>query len=444
MPRILIVEDDRTFATFLESFLSGKGYQVISRHTCREARSFLSAEHVDFILLDYRLPDGTGLDILDTLNEMTRKIPVLIMTSFHDIRTAVAAMKKGARDFITKPVNSEELLMLIRESISDQKPAITTTQEAPEFISGQSEAAQLLEKHLRLVADTDMSVLIEGESGTGKEHAARKLHLLSKRAQKPFIAIDCGTLTAELATSELFGHKKGAFTGALQDKVGQFEYASGGTIFFDEVGNLPYDVQVKLLRALQEKEITPVGSNTRRKFDVRIVSATNETLLQAISEGKFREDLYHRLNEFKITMPSLKERGADLNEFIRFFIDLANRELNRKVTGLSPEVKNLFERYHWPGNVRELKNILKRAVLLSDGPVLTMESLPAEMELSVSLQEESPDPSSDLKIIQEQTERTLILKALQEEKFNKSKAARRLNIDRTTLYAKMKKYGIED
>jgi len=310
------------------------------------------------------------------------------------------------------------------------------------FVDGDSEKSTQLNDYVNLVAPTNVSVILQGESGTGKEHIARSIHSKSKRSASPFVAIDCGTLSSELAASELFGHSKGAFTGAMQDKKGQFEMADKGTFFLDEVGNLSYEVQVKLLRTLQEKVVQPIGSNRNVKIDVRIIAATNDDLLSKVKEGSFREDLYHRLNEFKILIPALRQRKEDLAQFIQHFISLSNMELGKNVKTVSEEVMQIFTQYEWPGNLRELKNIIKRSVLLSKGDTIEKESLPEEMILEVL---ENPSLSEfDLKALQELNEREMIVKTLQEVKYNKTKAARLLNIDRKTLYLKIAKYNLED
>lgn len=437
MARILIIEDDVTFSQILEAFLKRNDYEVSIAHNVKDGLNALTLAQSDLLLLDFRLPDGTGMDVLTHINTSSLQLPVIIMTSFNDIRTAVKAIRTGAYEYITKPVNPDELLLLLKDalSVSQESPA----PQAPDFIVGNSPDAQELAKHIKLVAPTDMSVIIQGESGTGKEVAARNIHLLSKRADKPFVAIDCGALTADLAASELFGHVKGAFTGALTDKKGQFEAAHGGTIFLDEVGNLSYEVQIKLLRAIQERIIQPVGSNRNIKVNVRIITATNDDLPTIVREGKFREDLYHRLNEFKLRVPALKERTEDLDLFVNYFIARANKELNKQVKGLSAEVAQLFRSYDWPGNIRELKNIVRRAVLLTGSQLIEREALPDEMIPAV----EQHNAGSDLKAIRALTEKEQIEKVLKEVKYNKSKAAKILNIDRTTLYYKMSKYNID-
>lgn len=445
MARILIIEDDLTFAQILEAFLTRNGFRTEAVPDIRSADRMLAAAKYDMLLLDYRLPDGTGMDLLQKVKPVQPSLPVIVMTSFHDIRTAVKAMRSGAYDFITKPVNPEELLMLMKEALEKKGAGKEKRKVLPatDFVSGTSPQSRKLNEYIDLVAPTGMSVLIQGESGTGKELAARTIHRKSKRATGPFVAIDCGALSPELAASELFGHVKGAFTGAMEDKTGQFEYADGGTLFLDEVGNLSYEVQVKLLRALQEREIQPIGSNKVRKIDVRLVTATNDQLSDSIRNNGFREDLYHRINEFKIRTPSLSERIEDLPLFVEHFIRQANAELGKEIAGISDKVQSVFRRYDWPGNLRELKNIVKRAVLLSEKQLIDIEALPEEMVLSIQQAAAPANSGYDLKASQEIKERELIVKTLMETRFNKSKAAKLLNIDRKTLYYKISKYGIE-
>ena len=327
----------------------------------------------------------------------------------------------------------------------EKVPVSAESKDTQKIVLGSSAVAKELHDMVKLVASTNMSVLIEGESGTGKENVARTIHRLSPRSGGPFVAVDCGALSKELASSELFGHARGSFTGALADKMGQFEAAHKGTIFLDEVGNLSYDVQVKLLRAIQERIVQPIGSNREIKVDVRILTATNDDLAESVKRGEFREDLYHRLNEFKLKVPSVKERGKDLYEFLDFFREEANRELQRNVRGFDQEVLKLFETYDWPGNLREMKNVVKRAVLLTKDDTVTVSALPQEMIDSMRAMETREKTAGvyDLKALQEVQEREMILKTLQEVRYNKSKAARILNIDRKTLYLKMDKYGIE-
>ncbi len=442
MTTILLIEDDSTFSMILENFLQKKGYAVSAVGDVKSGLAELAAKKYDILLLDYRLPDGTGLDVLSEARSLYPNIPAVIMTSVNDVRIAVKAIRSGALDYITKPVNPDELELLLKEATGSEQPAPPQEHSGdPKYISGQSEASRKLHEYINLVAPTDMTIIIQGESGTGKEYVASSIHAASKRSSKPFIPIDCGSLSKDLAASELFGHSKGAFTGALNDKKGQMEAANGGTLFLDEVGNLSYEVQVQLLRALQERVIQPLGSNKQIKVDVRILTATNDDLLANVSKGDFREDLYHRLNEFKIQVPPLRNRDEDLFIFVDHFIKQANRDLNRQVKHLSKEVKDLFKAYEWPGNLRELKNTVRRMVLLSPGDTVYMDSLPEEM--SLNLKKSVTGSDTDLKALNEQRERELIIETLQKVKFNKSKAAKILNIDRTTLYNKIEKYHIE-
>jgi two-component system response regulator HydG len=457
MAHLLLLEDDTTFSKLLSSFLGKHGHKVQVCSSVKEAKTALinsrnEAEPFEVLMLDYRLPDGNSVDFLKQIRNEGNKTPAFIMTSFHDVRTAVNAMQNGAFDYITKPVHPEELLMVLGEAlqkttvpgqkvVASGKSGKKTEKESTDFIEGKSKISKQLYEYVRLVAPTDMSVIILGESGTGKEHVAKSIHRFSKRSNGPFIAIDCGSLSKDLAASELFGHKKGAFTGALMDKIGQFEAAHGGTLFLDEIGNLGYDVQIKLLRALQERIIVPIGSTQPVKVDVRLIAATNEDLMTSASNGDFRDDLYHRLNEFKIEVPPLRKRGEDLAIFIQHFVDKANEELGRNVQSLSKDVMQVFQKYDWPGNLRELNNVIKRLVLLTKEEIATLAALPAEM---ITAMEEAPKSvGSDLKALQETHEKEMIEKVLQEVRYNKSKAAKLLNIDRKTLYYKIEKYHIE-
>jgi len=442
MANILLVEDDKTFIQILQGFLIKHGHEVDAKNCIKDAIASIEKKEYELILLDYRLPDGIGLDLIKLLRSRNIKTPIIVITSFNDIRTAVNALKMGAFDYITKPVIPDELLMIINEAISKKEPKQTNLlSKSNQFVEGNSEKSTQLNDYIKLVAPTEVSVIIQGESGTGKEHIARSIHSLSKRSKEPFVAIDCGTLSTELAASELFGHSKGSFTGALNDKKGQFEMANKGTFFLDEVGNLSYEVQVKLLRTLQEKVIQPIGSNRTVKIDVRIIAATNEDLLLKVKNGSFREDLYHRLNEFKILVPALRQRKGDLKQFIQHFMTLSNVELERNVTHVSDEVMQIFSLYEWPGNLREMKNSIKRAVLLTKGDTIEKAVLPEEMILETFT---NPSESEfDLKALHGTSEKEIILRTLQEVKYNKSKAARLLNIDRKTLYLKLAKYNIK-
>lgn len=442
--RILLIEDDPAFAKIIENFLGRKNFEVQTVQNLKEASACIRTKDHQLVLLDYHLPDGTGFDFIKEMTEAGMKTPVVMMTGFHDIRTAVKAIHMGARNYITKPVNPEELLMVITEALEDKKSITQKKEETfqPAFVKGDSEASQELMRHIELIAPTNMTVLILGESGTGKENIARSIHRLSSRADGPFVAIDCGALSEELASSELFGHIKGAFTGAIADKKGEFEMASGGTIFLDEVGNLTYPVQVKLLRAIQERIIQPLGGTKPVKVDVRIITATNDDLMSSVKNGAFREDLYHRVNEFSIRVPALRNRGEDLGLFIQNFIQQSNKELSKSVKDVTPEVMRIFRSYKWPGNLRELKNTIKRSVLLTSGDRIGLGDIPEEMQQTgaelVPIKQET-----ELRAMNEANEKELIIKTLKEVKYNKSKAAGILNIDRKTLYMKIARYGIE-
>ena len=365
---ILIVEDDLTFATMLKTWLGKKGFLVDTAGSSARARKQLDAQPYDLVLSDLRLPDQDGISLLAWMKEHGHRIPLIIMTGYADIQSAVQAMKNGANDYISKPVQPDVLLKKINEALQSKNTVATLSHPAPSvsvapssnFLEGESEAARQLYNYVGLVAPTPMSVLINGASGTGKEYVAHRIHQLSKRADKPFIAIDCGSIPKELAASEFFGHVKGSFTGALHDKTGAFVEANGGTLFLDEIGNLSYEVQIQLLRALQERRIRPVGSNKEIEVNVRLISATNENLLQAIEKGNFREDLFHRINEFTLRMPSLKERQEDILLFANFFLDQANHELDRHLIGFDAAASNALQTYSWPGNLRQLRNIVPR------------------------------------------------------------------------------------
>lgn len=464
---LLLIEDDITFSLMLKTWLKKKGFDVKSASNAARAKKDIEENSFDLVLSDLRLPDEDGISILEWMQRNGYLIPVIIMTGYADIQSAVQAMKCGANDYISKPVQPDELLKKIEEALKNKpKPALPVdiTEETPKkkvrkqmnaeeytnnFLEGESEAAQKLYNYVRLVAPTPMSVLINGASGTGKEYVAHRIHQLSTRADKPFIAIDCGSIPKDLAASEFFGHVKGSFTGALTDKTGAFEEANGGTLFLDEIGNLGYDVQVQLLRAIQERRIRPVGSNKETQVDVRLVSATNENLKKAIAEGRFREDLYHRINEFTLVMPALKERGEDILLFANFFLDKANKELGREVIGFDADAMALIQNYSWPGNLRQMKNVVKRATLLAQGKVIHAADLQIDLTETETIDDSNVNPTSvpiprTSLLHDEQQEQERIREALRQCNFNKSKAARLLGIDRKTLYNKLKLYKMDE
>ena len=457
MRHILIVEDDIAFGTMLQTWLRRKGFEVDKATSVGAAVKLLvDMKSVDLVLSDLRLPDHDGLRLLAWMHEHSINAPFIVMTNYAEVQNAVFAMKSGAADYIAKPVQPDILLQKINDAMQqntqqsnatiqnsttqnaptahNSKLKTQNSEAAPRYIEGKSEASRQLYSYVELVAPTPMSVLILGASGTGKEYVAHRIHDLSQRHDRPFFALDCGAIPRDVAASEFFGHKKGAFTGADADKRGAFEIANGGTLFLDEVGNLSYDVQVQLLRALQERRIRPVGGTKEIDIDIRLVCATNENLEEAVSEGRFREDLYHRINEFTIYMPKLSERGSDLFLFADLFIRHANEELNRNVEGFDSGAAEMLASHSWPGNLRELNNVVKRAVLLTRGSQITT------AELTLAMGQIRTD--NVLQLHDEDTERQRIITALQQTNGNKAKAARLLGVDRKTIYNKIEKLGI--
>lgn len=450
MAGILIVEDDVAFCTMLKTFLEKKRFDVKTAYTATEALTLLGKESFNMVISDVRLPDKEGLEILREVGKQNPAIPVIMMTSYAEISMAVNAMKEGAFDYIAKPFNPEIILKAIHKALNTEPtsppPTVRTTKAKSTegtsgdntYVKGVSDASKKLNDYIELVAPTNMSVLIMGESGTGKEQIAKSIHVKSKRKDAAFIAVDCGAIPRELASSEFFGHVKGSFTGAVNNKTGHFEAANGGTIFLDEIGNLSYELQVQLLRALQERKVKPVGSNQEIIVDIRVIAATNEDLFELVEKGEFREDLYHRLNEFSIRVPSLKDRKEDLLIFANYFLENANSELDKDVTGFTEGAVTAFKKYHWPGNLRELKNVVKRAVLLTTDEFISEEVLPREI---LTAREEEHEEAS-YSLFKNKNEQEMILDALEKTHGNKSKAARLLSIDRKTLYNKLKQYGI--
>lgn len=449
MSKVLVVEDDVAFGTMLKTFLEKREYKVTLVYSASEAFKKISSDSFDLVLTDVRLPDNDGLEILKNVKTENPSTQVIVMTSYAEISMAVNAMKEGAFDYVSKPFRPESILQTIENALHTNEVAPVAEKAKPakksngplsenkDLVKGVSEPSRRLSDYVELVAPTNMSVLITGESGTGKEQIAKSIHLQSKRHAAPFIAVDCGAIPKEIASSEFFGHLKGSFTGAINDKTGHFAAANGGTLFLDEIGNLTYELQVQLLRALQERRIKPVGSNNEIEVDIRVVTATNENLSEAVKEGDFREDLYHRLNEFSIKVPALRERKEDLMLFANQFLDEANADLEKNIVGFSDEAIHAFKNYNWPGNLRELKNMVKRAVLLTQDDLIPLKVLPHEIATSTRNNE------NDYGLFKNKNEEQLILDALEKTGGNKSKAARMLSIDRKTLYNKLKQYGIK-
>lgn len=459
-PNLLVVDDDADICTLLTRFLAKQGYRVDSAQRGSTAKELLGKSHYDLVLCDHRLPDTDSVEMLQYIKSVSRDTAVIIITGYSDVRTAVDLMRRGAYDYVGKPLYPDEILMRIQEALSHQPlpgvmadvpktKAAARANRPADYIQGTGPLAAVLAQHIALVAPTDMTVLITGETGTGKEYVAREIHRQSKRSGGVFVAVDCGALPKELAGSELFGHVKGAFTGALGDKRGSFEQAGGGTLFLDEIGNLTYENQVKLLRVLQERRIKRVGDEKDIAVDVRVLAATNEDLHVAVAEGRFREDLLHRINEFSLDLLPLRERPEDILVFARHFLRKANEQLGRSVQGFDPAVEERLLAHAWPGNLRELGNVVKRAVLLTNGATIPLSSLPAEV-ISGESQARTKDhgggstlSAEGLKGVSHSAEKQAILKALEHNGFNKSRTAEMLNIDRKTLYNKLKSFGIE-
>ena len=451
MKEILLVEDDVAFSEMLKQFLKRHKYVVEVSYNIKNALQQLEKKNYDLVFTDLRLPDGDGIALLKQIKLSKKATPVVLMTSYAEVSTAVQAMKQGAFDYISKPFNPTEVLEVISNALEEkaddaaehqQKQQKEAKQEKESsntdtgFVKGISSSSKVLDEYISLVAPINMSVLVTGESGTGKEVVAKTIHLQSPRHNKPFIAVDCGAIPREIASSEFFGHKKGSFTGANEDKIGHFESANGGTLFLDEVGNLSYENQIQLLRALQERRIKPVGSSKEINVDIRLITATNEDLLLAVEKGDFREDLYHRLNEFSIKVPNLKDRKDDLILYADFFLNKANQQLNKSVIGFSKKVLTIFQNYQWPGNLRELSNVIKRATLLTKTEVIDVDVLPSE------LTKVKENTVSSNKFSTKENEKVLIISALEEAGNNKTQAAKLLNVTRKTLYNKMKEYDL--
>ncbi len=512
MPKILVIDDDRDICLLLKRFLTKHNYEVAEVYAGKKALELMNSFTPDLVLCDFRLDDMDGTTLLVKIKEQLPEVPVIIMTGYSDIKVAVEVMKLGAYDYIGKPLFPDEILVTIKKALQNQGAATTaqagTTTTSPaapaytppattaveeqgvaenrdkkqqvvisgDYIFGDSEAFKKILKQIDLVAPTSYSIIIYGESGSGKEAIAQEIHKRSRRKAMPFVAIDCGAMSKELAGSELFGHEKGSFTGALNQKVGNLEIANGGTVFLDEIGNLSYDIQVSLLRVVQERKMRRVGGTKDIDLDIRIIVASNEKLWDIARKGKFREDLYHRFNEFSIVVPPLRERKEDIMVFARHFLLQTNKELEKNVKGFTKEVEDIFRSYIWYGNLRELKNVIKRATLLAEGQFIEAHTLPFEISNFTRLQfDEAPEtpylqaepkqaipappvplPISEaeiprphphhshselsLKNASIDAEYETIIEALKKSNFNKSKAAKLLNIDRKTLYNKMKQY----
>lgn len=470
MANILVIDDNIDICQLLERFLTKKGYEVETTISGKNGLDMVKKTFFDLIFCDFKLRDMEGRDVLMKVREISPGTQVAIITGYADVKIAVEVIKNGAFDYVTKPLIPDEIINLIERALASSKANKSNTEtfskannlknepnSKPQktdtkFLRGTGAESKKLYKEVSLVAPTSLSVVIYGESGAGKENIARTIHDQSERAGKPFIAVDCGALTKELAGSELWGHEKGSFTGALAEKPGQFELADGGTIFLDEIANLSYETQVGLLRLVQERKLRRIGGTKDKSIDVRILVASNEDLRKAVSEGKFREDLYFRFNEFSITVPPLRNRTADIEAFAYHFLELSNAELNKKVFGFDEQVMDVLKEYPWPGNLREMLNVIRRATLLTDGGKMSVSALPPEIVYSKKFNFSESDSGNNeikankiplnLKDAAAEAEAEVLKKVLEEVKYNRTQAAKQLGIDRKTLFNKMKQYDL--
>lgn len=462
---LLIIDDDVDICMLLKRFFERKGYHVRIAFKGYEGIEIVKKEAIDLVLTDFRLPDKDGFEIIEEIKAINDKLPIIVITGYSDVNQAVKVIRLGAYEYVTKPIFPEEIFMLVEDALKAKRkskievaednavspsiPKMAKTND--EFLVPTSPYSQGIQRLVDIISPTDMTVVITGESGTGKEVVARMIHDASSRKSGPFIPVDCGALPQELASSELFGHVRGAFTGATSDKKGSFELANGGTLFLDEIGNLSYENQVKLLRVLQERVIRKVGSEKDMAVDVRIVVATNEDLKLAMHKGTFREDIYYRVNEFKIELKPLRKNKEELSDFIQFFLQKSNEELSKSVEGIDEDALEVLYNYPWPGNIRELKNTIKRAVLLSESNKIALKDLPQDIvnpkrmswnKNNGSNVDNTETNSLLLKDVTAEAEKKAILKVLSILNNNKTKAAEILGIDRKTLYNKLNAYGL--
>lgn len=440
MKSILIIEDDLTFSRILKAWFARRGFDVDTAENGSQVRKKVCESIPDIVICDLKLPGENGISILEWIKKEYPRVVVIMMTGYADIQSAVLAMKLGAYDYIPKPFNPEELFIKINEAL-EPKPiknvganSETISTETNNFVRGTSESYNKLYDMMYLVAPTKLSVLINGESGVGKEHVAREIHDKSENASGPFLAVDCGVISKELAASELFGHVKGAFTGAIGNKTGYFVQANNGTLFLDEIGNLPVDIQIQLLRVLQDKKVKPVGSEKEIEVDVRIITATNEDIDFAVNNGYFRSDLYHRVSEFILNVPPLRDCKQDIPLFLNHFLKEANTLLNKKLLGFTPQAMEILTNYEWPGNIRELKNIINRLTLLSTEDYISDEIIPEHFKNS----------ATTLKLSINEDEKERIEDALKIARYNLSKAANILDMDTKILHNKIKIYKISN
>jgi DNA-binding NtrC family response regulator len=447
-PKVLVVEDDPDIRNILALFLGEKGFQVKVAESGDRALEMLHQEPMDLILSDVRMPGMSGLDLLRDVKERDPDIQLVLMSAYSNVRDAVDAIQMGAADYVEKPIDFRRLERVL-QTVLEKRDLMHRTKILEQRLQGVVHFEGMVARTQRMLemfafierlARYPTTALITGESGTGKELVARSLHHLSPLRDQPFIICNCTTLAPTLLESELFGYVRGAFTGADRDRKGLFEAAHGGTIFLDEIGELPLGVQVKLLRVLENREIKRVGSPEPMKVDIRVIAATNRDLLHMVSQGTFRDDLYYRLNVGAIQLPPLRERADDIEPLVRHFIEICNQKLGRTVAGVSPQVLAIFLRYPWPGNIRELANVIERAMVVAKGSVILPEHLPPHIFETRAAQNGDTPQLPELSL--EAAEREQILRALQASGGKRIEAARLLGLSRRTLYRKLDRYGI--
>jgi len=452
--RILIIEDDDTIGSLLQRFLESEGYRVTFVLDSEEGIGLIKKESFDIIITDLKMPKSSGLEVLEEINNCNSESIRIVMTGFGSIDTAVKAIQLGAFDYITKPLDLEELKITLKRALDHRRLQrenfLLRKQLKAKYkfknLVGNSEEMLKVFQMIEKIADTDSTVLILGESGTGKELVARSIHYNSERKDKFFVPVNCGAIPENLLESELFGHEKGSFTGASRTQIGRFEKANGGTIFLDEVGDMSWTLQTKILRALQEREFERIGGLRTIKVDVRVIAATHQDLEDEIKKGNFREDLYYRLNVIPIKIPPLKERKSDLPLLINHFLKRLAKEKGYQVEGITKEAMEILVNYHWPGNVRELENLIERLVVLNGKDIIGKDHLPPNITRLYPKEENAkitlPENGLDLNMAINQLEKELIIQALNKSNWVKNKAANLLQLKRTTLLEKMKKNNI--
>ena len=444
--RILVVDDDTSHRMMLTAVLADEGYTIAEADDGTTAVAKVQEEFYDLILMDVRMTEMDGIEALEVIKKMSPGIPVLMMTAYPSVPPAVKAIKLGALDYLSKPLDTDELRLRIAKllghyTLKEEQQHLKDQLKNTSRLIGNSDKMQILLESVALVAPTDTTVLILGESGTGKEVIADTIHSNSERAEKPLIKVNCAALPENLLESELFGHEKGAFTGAILRRKGRFDVADGGTIFLDEIGELPLAVQVKLLRVLQEQQFEPLGSSKTKTVNVRVVAATNRNLEQEIEQGNFREDLFYRLNVFPVVVPPLRERKDDIQQLAKFFLDQYSEKHRRQIKDFAPQTLDLFMRYEWKGNIRELENTVERSIILCREEFITVQHLPMQIQvLSKDLNSVSPEITGGMTL--KEMEKQLIISTLKQNDNNRTKTAEALGISRRSLQMKLKEYGI--